>query len=63
MQNNNSTKYALSKLFLEVSFKIEKLKERTKEQVDIVKEITIEPQTIYQRIYNSSSIADKTNLL
>ena len=29
----------------------------------IIKEIKIEPQTIYRRTYNSTSIADKTNLL
>ena len=53
----------LEKMKDELILTIEKLKERTNKQGDIVKEITIEPQAIYQRIYNSSSIADKTNLL
>ena len=38
-------------------------KERTRTHCDSVKEITIEPQTIYCRTYNSKTIADKTNLL
>ena len=53
----------LEKMKNELILTIEKLKERTKKQDDIVKEIIIEPQAIYQRIYNSYSIADKTNLL
>ena len=47
----------------ELNLTIEKLKERTHKKNDTVKEITIEPQTIYCRTYNSASIADKTNLL
>ena len=47
----------------ELNLTIEKLKERCCETNDSIKEITIEPQTIYCRIYNSSSIEDKTNLL
>ena len=42
---------------------IEKLKERTRIPGSTVKEITVEPQTIYRRTYNAASIADKTNLL
>ncbi len=53
----------LEKMKDELILTIEKLKERTNKQGGIVKEITIEPQAIYQRIYNSLSIADKTNLL
>ena len=47
----------------ELNLTIEKLKERTQQKSNIVKEITIEPQTIYCRTYNSTSITDKTNLL
>ena len=47
----------------ELNLTIEKLKERTLKQGENVKEITIEPQTIYRRTYNSVTIADKTNLL
>jgi len=47
----------------ELNLTIEKLKERTHKQGKTIKEITIEPQTIYCRTYNSTSIADKTNLL
>ena len=53
----------LEKMKDELILTIEKLKERTNTKGGIVNEITIEPQAIYQRIYNSSSIADKTNLL
>ena len=42
---------------------IEKLKERIRTPGNTVKEITVEPQTIYRRTYNAASIADKTNLL
>ncbi|MBR5157718.1 MAG: MerR family transcriptional regulator [Clostridia bacterium] len=47
----------------ELNLTIEKLKERTHKKSDTIKEITIDPQTIYVRTYNSVSIADKTNLL
>ena len=47
----------------ELTLTIEKLKERSNKSENDVKEISIEPQTIYKRIYNASSIADKTNLL
>ena len=47
----------------ELSLTIEKLKERSGTNGNIIKEITIEPQTIYCRTYNSVTIADKTNLL
>ena len=47
----------------ELNLTIEKLKERACTRGDTVKEITIEPQTVYRRTYNATSIADKTNLL
>lgn len=53
----------LEKMRDELNLTIEKLKERTQQKSNIIKEIKIESQTIYCRIYNSTSIADKTNLL
>ena len=53
----------LEKMRDELNLTIEKLKERTQKNGSIIREITIEPQTIYCRVYNSTSIADKTNLL
>jgi len=53
----------LKKMRDELNLTIEKLQERTREKGNLIKEITIEPQTIYCRVYNSTSIADKTNLL
>lgn len=53
----------LEKMRDELNLTIEKLKERTNNQGDSIKEIIVEPQTIYCRTYNSRSIADKTNLL
>ena len=53
----------LEKMRDELNLTIEKLKERSNEHDNAVEEITIEPQTIYCRIYKSVSIADKTNLL
>jgi effector-binding domain-containing protein len=47
----------------ELNLTIEKLKERTQQKGDIIREITIAPQTIYCRTYNSTSVAEKTNLL
>ena len=47
----------------ELTLTIEKLEERTQKRGDIIKQITIEPQTVYCRNYTSTSIADKTNLL
>lgn len=47
----------------ELNLTIEKLKERTQKRGTEIKKITIDPQTIYCRTYNSASIADKTNLL
>ena len=47
----------------ELNLTIEKLKERTRETGEEIKEITIEPQYIYCRTYNATSVADKTNLL
>ena len=53
----------LEKMRDELNLTIEKLKERTKKKFDGIKEIVIEPQKVYCRVYNSVSIADKTNLL
>lgn len=47
----------------ELNLTIEKLKERTRTSGSCVNEITVEPQTIYSRTYNATTIADKTNLL
>ena len=47
----------------ELNLAIEKLKERTHKTNDTIKEITIEPQTIYIRTYNTVTFADKINLL
>ena len=55
--------HRLEKMRDELNLTIEKLKERTHKKGDVIREITIEPQTIYCRVYNSTSIADKTNLL
>ena len=53
----------LEKLRDELSLTLEKLKERTSVHGNNVKEIVIEPQTVYCRIYTATSITDKTNLL
>ena len=53
----------LEKMRDELNLTIEKLKERTREKDGDIKEITIEPQYIYCRTYNATSIADKTTLL
>ena len=53
----------LEKMKDELILTIEKLKERTRQKGDIIKEITIEPQYVYCRTYNATSITDKTNLL
>lgn len=53
----------LEKMRDELNLTIEKLKERIHKKNDGIKEIDIEPQTVYCRVHNSSSIADKTNLL
>ena len=47
----------------ELNLILEKLKERTVDHGNAIKEITIEPQTVYRRVYSSVSVADKTNLL
>ncbi len=47
----------------ELNLTIEKLRERAYNQRDTIKDITIEPQAVYCRTYNSATIADKTNLL
>ncbi len=53
----------LEKMMDELKLTIEKLKERTKNNGNVIKEITIVPQTIYCRVYKATSIDDKTNLL
>ncbi|MBQ2613865.1 MAG: MerR family transcriptional regulator [Clostridia bacterium] len=53
----------LKKMRDELNLTIEKLEKRTQKKGSVIKEITIEPQTIYCRVYNSTSVADKTNLL
>ena len=53
----------LEKMRDELNLTIEKLKERTHKQSNTIREIAIEPQTIYVRTYKSASISDKTNLL
>lgn len=53
----------LEKMRDELNITIEKLQERVHTNNNAIKIITIEPQTVYRRTYNSSSIADKTNLL
>ncbi|MDO5478481.1 MAG: MerR family transcriptional regulator [Clostridia bacterium] len=53
----------LEKMRDKLNLTIEKLKERTQKKGNIMREITIAPQTIYCRTYNSTSVADKTKLL
>ena len=53
----------LEKMKDELTLTIEKLKERTREKGDEINEIKIEPQYVYCRTYNATSIADKINLL
>lgn len=53
----------LEKMRDELDLTIEKLKERVHSPNDIVREIVIDPQTLYIRRYDSVTIADKTNLL
>lgn len=53
----------LEKMRDELNLTIEKLKERTHKTNDVIKEITIDPQTLYIRTYNTVTITDKTNLL
>ena len=53
----------LEKMRDKLKLTIEKLKERTREKGGEITEITIEPQYVYCRTYNATSIADKTNLL
>ena len=47
----------------ELTLAIEKLKERTHNTNDTIKEITIEPQTVYCRTYHSPTIARRTVVL
>ena len=42
---------------------IEKLRERADKQSEAVKEITLDSQTVYCRVYHATSVADKTELL
>ena len=53
----------LEKMRDELNLTIEKLKERTQKRGNIIREITINPQTIYRRTYKTITIADKTNIL
>ena len=53
----------LEKMRDELNLTIEKLKERTQKKGYIVKKISIEPQTVYRRVYDATSLAEKTNLL
>ncbi len=53
----------LEKMRDELNLTIEKLKERICGQSNDVKEITIEPQTVYCRSYKSKTIDEKTVLL
>ena len=53
----------LEKMRDELNLTIEKLKERTGEHNYEIKEITIEPQTVYCRIHKSATIAEKTVFL
>lgn len=53
----------LEKMRDELNLTIEKLKERALQTNDTIKEITIDPQCIYVRTYNTVTIADKTNIL
>lgn len=53
----------LEKMRNELNLTIEKLKERSEENGNIINEITIAPQTVYRRRFNSVTVADKTNLL
>ena len=61
--NMNSIIERLEKIRDELNLTIEKLKERTQNSNNFIKKITLEAQTIYCRMYNAASIADKTNLL
>lgn len=47
----------------ELNLTIEKLKERDERSGDTVMEITIEPQTVYERVFKTVTVADKTNRL
>ncbi|MBQ9986132.1 MAG: MerR family transcriptional regulator [Oscillospiraceae bacterium] len=53
----------LENMRMELELSIEKLKERASGEGETVKEITIEPQTVYCRTYKTVSVADKTKLL
>ncbi len=53
----------LEKMRDELNLTIEKLKERSYKTNDTIKEIIIEPQTIYLRTYSTVTVADKTNIL
>ena len=53
----------LEKMRDELNLTIEKLKERMQNNNSVIQQTEIEPQTIYCRTYNTSTILDKTNLL
>ena len=53
----------LEKMRDELNLTIEKLCERVSSSSEVIKKITIEPQTIYHRTYNAVTIEDRTNLL
>lgn len=53
----------LKKMRDELNLTIERLEERTSEQGETIKEITIEHQIVYNRNYNCTSVAKKTILL
>lgn len=53
----------LEKMRDELNLTIEKLKERADGQGVNIKEITVEPQTVYCRLHKSTTIAEKTVLL
>lgn len=59
----NSVISRLENMRDKLNITIEKLKERIGNENDSVKKITIEPQTIYCRKYNTITVADKTNIL
>jgi len=55
--------HRLEKMRNELNLTIEKLKERTKKDNLVFEVITFPSQTTYSRTYNSTTVADKTNLL
>lgn len=47
----------------ELNLSIEKLKERAQNSSDIIKEITVEPQTVFRKTVLSPSVAERTVIL